>query len=152
MMMTKQPTAKCKKCGQSVSANSLILDNLYGMLVCPGCLKEKRSLGSKEAVLKATADALAGMKTRPAPSKIAVQPPVPAEVKERPVGWDSEDDYLERMHKQRDKLKVNFDRLDESRIRYVCTKCGFKFVYHTGKRYPSACPNCGTHVITSVIR
>ena len=153
MIIAKQPMAKCKKCGQSVPANSLVLDNLYGALVCPGCLKRRPS-SSKEEVLKATSDVLAGMKTKPAPSLAqgTVQPPVQEEVKKQPPGWDSEDDYLERIHKQKEKLKVNFEKLDDFRVRYICTKCGYKFVYHTEKRYPSACPNCGTVVITSLIK
>lgn len=153
-MIIREPKAVCKKCGRSAPAESFVLDHLCGMLVCPDCLKEQKfqSKTSSSAVSKIASDIFMGTKTRPATNTATPPLQKPVEKVERPAGWDSEDDYLERMHKQRDKLKVNFDRLDESRVRYVCTKCGYKFVYHTGKRYPSACPNCGTHVITSVIR
>lgn len=153
-MIIRQPKAVCKKCGRSAPAESFVLDNLCGMLVCPDCLKEQKfqSKTSNSVVSKMTSDILMGTKTKPAPSAATQPVQKPVEAVKRPTGWDSEDDYLERVHKQRDKLKVNFERLDESRIRYVCTKCGYKFVYHTEKKYPSACPNCGTRVITSVIR
>lgn len=153
-MIIREPKAVCKKCGRSAPAESFVLDHLCGMLVCPDCLKESKfqSKTSNDAVSKMTSNIFSNTKIKPVPKAMAQPVEKPVEEVKKPVGWDSEDEYLERMHKQRDKLKINFERLDESRIRYVCTKCGYKFVYHTEKRYPSACPNCGTGVITSVIR
>lgn len=155
-MITRQPKVVCRRCGREAQADSFVLDPIYGMLVCPECMKEQKfqSNTSKAAVTKMTSDILMGAKTKTTPSAAAqpVQKHAQEEAKERPAGWDSEDDYLERMHKQREKLNVNYERLDDLRIRYRCTKCDFKFIYHTEKKYPSMCPNCGTRVIASLIK
>ncbi len=153
-MINKPLQVTCKRCGRSAPSDNFVLDHLYGMLVCPDCMKEQKmnSKITKEAISKKASELM--MSPRGTTTHSASSQPVqkPEEVKEKPPGWDSEDDYLERAFKQREKLKVNYERLDDFRIRYVCTKCGHKFVFHTEKRYPRICPNCGTNVVTSAIR
>ncbi len=151
-MISRQPTAVCKRCGRNAPADSFVLDHLLGMLVCADCVKEQKSKVSKAAVMKATSDVMNAKSKTALTAAQPVQKPVQEEVKERPAGWDSEDEYLERAHKQRQKLNVNFERLDDSRVRYTCTKCQFRFIYHISKKYPSMCPNCGASVVTSLIR
>ncbi|MBM3199410.1 hypothetical protein FJZ53_00620 [Candidatus Woesearchaeota archaeon] len=158
MIMSKQPQVKCKKCGRSAPADSFVLDHLQGMLLCPDCIREQRtnSKVTKEFVTRAASNIMSSGKINPSPRHSAQPKPTQEEekapVKERPPGWDSEDEYLERSIKQRSKSSIEYERVDESKVRYVCTKCRFKFVYHTEKRYPSMCPNCGTPVIRSLIR
>ena len=66
------------------------------------------------------------------------------ETKTKPVGWDSDDDYLEKLYKQKKQVQgdVAYERLSDTKIRYTCSKCKYKFVYDTEKKYPDSCPYC----------
>lgn len=131
MIGSKQPLILCKKCGKRAPADSFVLDHLLKRVVCPDCAK-------KSKIDKRTITAIAPVHEK-------------KEEASKPAGWDSEDEYLEKVYKQRKAADTNFERIDYDNVRYVCSKCTYKFVYSIPKRYPGVCPNCGTRVITSCL-
>lgn len=117
--MEKETKVICRKCGKLTPAQRLVLDTVSKITICPSCAKEQEAKTKKEE-----------------------------ELKQKPVGWDFEDEYLDRVQKQKDRINVVFERLDRERIRYTCFKCGYKFIYNTIKRYPQICPYCSAKVLT----
>jgi DNA-directed RNA polymerase subunit RPC12/RpoP len=121
----------CKRCNRQAKAGEFVLDPYYRMMVCPTCVKERR--GKTDIKPK-------GQETKPA------EPP-------KPAGWDSDDDALEKMAKQKSaKAAPAVERIDADRIRYTCSRCKFRFVYQISRKAPSTCPYCGTPVMTSLLR
>lgn len=122
-MLSKEIKATCKRCGKQAPVDEFVLDKDYKMMVCQACVKEKKQKTAKQQE-EATIE----------------------EVQKKPAGWDSEDEYLERAKSLREKMRPKYEKIDSENIRYICQKCGFKFVYHILKESPSSCPYCGTPV------
>lgn len=129
--------AICKKCGRAAPAEDFILDQVYRLMVCPTCVRERKD---KEITAKKIQE-----------KAIALQEELKikqAEQKNRPPGWDEEDEYLERAYqqKQRQSMVNKYERINADRINYICGKCRYKFAYSTLSKFPKTCPYCGTAV------
>lgn len=114
-------TIKCKRCNRPAKSTEFVLDNVYRMMVCPACVKERRS------GIKNTKDSAKEVKK---------------EIK--PAGWDNDDLYLEKayqekMKKQESKPKI--ERLPNGKMRYTCTYCNYRFTIDDKER--ASCPYCG---------
>jgi len=125
--MGQDVKAVCKKCGKMAPASSFVLSSTLRMMVCPNCAK----IG-KESIEK--------------------QQQKEMEASKKPAGWDSEDDYLERAFKEKSKDAAYVEKIDDTKVRYTCPKCRYKFVYDTIRKYPASCGYCGTKVQNLMIR
>lgn len=114
---------KCKRCGRAADSNEFVLDPIYRMLVCPNCVKERRS---KEAAVK----------------KQEEKPPE----KPKPAGWDIEDEYLEKAHRAKIRNTAAAEKIDDTYVNYKCPHCGYQFKYNTVKRSPGRCPYCSSDI------
>ena len=121
----------CKKCGRRAMSNEFALDHVYRMMVCPLCVKERKTSEMVHAEVKKMEEDRKKQK---------------AQEKEKPAGWDAEDDYLERMHKMKMKTSVKVERVDDSRVKYQCPKCKYNFIYDRAARRPQACPYCSSEI------
>ncbi len=128
----------CKRCGRPAVSTEFVLDPIYGMLVCPTCIKERKSGVAKAEIQQNK-------------NKQQEQANVQAAAKNKPAGWDKEDDFLERSYKNKqDSTKAaTVEKIDDQRVKYRCTKCQFKFTYDFIRKYPGTCPYCQTPVLFS---
>ena len=108
----------CKRCGRSVNAEQFTLDPVYKMIVCPFCVQERKFKKDTKGE-----DHLA----QPIPAGIKV---TGAKGSSKPGDWDNEDDYLEKLYRRRKEEMGNIQKIDDSRIKYTCAKCKFKFSYN----------------------
>ncbi|MFH1439566.1 MAG: hypothetical protein ABIG89_03305 [Candidatus Woesearchaeota archaeon] len=124
--------AVCKKCSKKALATEFILDPVYKMMVCPLCVKERKN---KENIARTKA-----VEEKEKTTKKEI----------KPHGWDQEDEYLEKIHKQKEKekIKVEIQRIDREKIRYTCPKCKYTFIYNEIKKQPSRCPYCTSTIFT----
>ena len=133
MVLGKEVKVSCKRCSKQVPVSDLALDPLYRMVVCSGCVKERKD---KDRVSK----------------ELATQQQEKARQQEaqrnRPAGWDSEDDYLARKFKEKVSNSVVAERIDDIRMKYRCPKCNYTFIYNRESKTPSSCPYCGREIQT----
>jgi DNA-directed RNA polymerase subunit RPC12/RpoP len=130
MISEKQVSAKCRRCGKTAPSNSFVLDPDYKLMVCPQCIKEKREAQRvRQEVEKHKTEKQEQPKT------------------DKPAGWDSEDEYLERQSKRKEETKISAERIDSTKVKYTCQSCKYAFVYDTEKRHPKACPYCNAQVL-----
>jgi DNA-directed RNA polymerase subunit RPC12/RpoP len=120
----------CRKCGKQVNSTELVLDGVYKMMVCPNCVKERKTQEAKKASAPEVEDE---------DLKIEAQ-------QKKPVGWDAEDELLNRAAAEKERQTVKVEKLDGSRVKYSCPKCKYTFVYDTIRRFPSTCPYCSTTI------
>jgi len=133
--MMNSISVKCRRCGKNAPASDFVLDPVYRLMVCPNCVKERKSNMQKSqgAQIKKTEE---------------VKPEIKI-VNNRPPGWDAEDDYLENIHAQRKfELKQTQKSMQQvgDKLSYKCYKCKHTFIYNISKRYPNLCPNCGSAI------
>lgn len=116
---------KCKRCSKEVRPEELVLDYTYKMMVCPACVKERRTSEQvkKELVTE-------GVLKEP----------------KRPAGWDAEDEYLEKVHTERAKNTVKVERISEDKVKYRCAHCKYEFLINIQTKIPRICPYCNTPV------
>jgi DNA-directed RNA polymerase subunit RPC12/RpoP len=133
MMMNKGVSAVCKRCGRSSPAEQFILDPIYGMMVCQLCVKERKG---KSAAAQIKQD------------RNAVQQKKEEEVRNRPPGWDKEDEYLERSYAKKRESQVGVERIDGSHVNYSCPKCKYRFIYDTERKHPKVCPYCNSQIFS----
>jgi rubrerythrin len=114
---------KCKKCGRTASAAEFVLDPIYGMMVCQGCVKDRRS--------------------GQIASQIKEQKP---EEPKKPAGWDREDEYLEKAYRQKMKSMTKVQQVDDERVMYECPNCKYTFKYNFVKKTPARCPYCSNDI------
>ena len=117
--------AKCKRCGRMARADEFVLDYVYKVMVCPNCVKERK---------------IAERKKEHDEKKILIRE------EEKAPGWDKEDEYLERVHMERQAMAGSAEKIDDERVRYHCQKCGYNFLYNFIKKTPPKCPYCGREV------
>ncbi|HIJ11796.1 TPA: hypothetical protein HA278_07085 [Candidatus Woesearchaeota archaeon] len=111
--------AACRRCGTSVPYDQLKLHYEYKQMVCQGCFKGKKTLENK-------------VKT-PKP-----EPP-------KPAGWDKEDEYLEKISRQKkEQQKAQFVKIPGTDfVKCTCMKCKYQFKYNPFTKRPTCCPYCG---------
>lgn len=114
--------ADCKVCGSSVSADLFRLHHDYKQMVCPACYSGKTKQKQQEAAKK------------------------PVIV--RPLGWDTEDDYLEKMAKiKREENQAQFSKIPGTdHVKCLCSSCKYTFRYNPYKKQPAACPYCNSEI------
>lgn len=124
--MANSVKIKCRKCGRVASADEFVLDPFDRMVVCPLCVKE----GKNRTSLK---------KKQEEQEKIKKE-----EAKSKPIGWDHEDDYLERLNKiKQGGPVVEVERIDKERVKYTCFNCKYRFIHNVVTKHPNHCPYCG---------
>jgi DNA-directed RNA polymerase subunit RPC12/RpoP len=133
MISNNQVSAKCKRCGKTAPSTSFVLDPDYKLMVCPQCIKEKKEAERVRRELE---------KKKTEKQELAAK-----ETPEKPKGWDSEDEYLERHSKKIETVNVAAERIDNTKIRCTCPSCKYAFVYDTAKKHPKACPYCNAQVL-----
>jgi DNA-directed RNA polymerase subunit RPC12/RpoP len=122
---------KCKVCGRDARSDEFVLDPVYKKMVCPYCVTDRRT---RENVHKQVME-----------ERLAAKD-VEQKAKNKPVGWDKDDEYLERAHKARQDNKVKVEKIDNVFVKYTCHKCGYQFKFNTDKMMPVHCPYCSEHI------
>ncbi|MBI5389936.1 hypothetical protein HZB02_00420 [Candidatus Woesearchaeota archaeon] len=103
---------KCKRCNRQAPADLFAMDPVYGMIVCPDCVRERKNGETK--------------------------PPISPEKQKQ----DAEDAYLERAYQLKLSKMVPVEKAGEDKVKYQCPKCKYKFIYNTATRAPARCPYC----------
>ena len=116
--------AKCKICGRMEDSTTFVLDQVYKVMVCRDCVKERKE---KENAAKEKEEAL---KTEP----------------QKPAGWDSDDEYIAKKYIMKKADEPEIQRINSTRIKYTCKKCKYTFVYDEERETPKICPYCGKAV------
>ena len=120
--------AVCRRCGKTALASDFVLDHIYRLMVCPNCIKERKDKDNLHIKLEKEK----GLHKE--------------QEKNKPAGWDAEDEYLEMVCKQKAAASGNLQRIDKDRINYKCPKCKRAFIYNQTKRFPNTCPFCGSEI------
>jgi rubrerythrin len=128
-MMNDAIKIRCKHCGRQADSESFVLDPIYGMLVCPMCVKERRS---RKVV------------SRPQPAARSEENKAPE--KPKPAGWDREDDYLAKSYASKMRETATAKRIDDEWAMYTCKSCNYQFKYNLIKESPGRCPYCSADV------
>jgi DNA-directed RNA polymerase subunit RPC12/RpoP len=132
-MMNNEVKVPCKRCGRMSPASQYILDPVYGMMVCQLCLKERKS---KAAALVLRQD------------RQNAEAKKEEELKNKPAGWDAEDEYLEKAYARKKQSQAAAERIDSNHFNYTCPKCKYRFVYDTERKFPKACPYCNSQIFS----
>ncbi|MFH0978823.1 MAG: hypothetical protein V1837_05980 [Candidatus Woesearchaeota archaeon] len=119
---------KCRVCGKQVRTDELVLDPVYRKMVCQNCVNDRKQREQVHAEVKAQSQAAKDTK------------------KDSPAGWDREDEYLQRIHKQKMDDLVRVQWIDKNTVKYICQKCAYQFKINVEKNMPSNCPYCSTAV------
>lgn len=117
----------CKKCGKYANSSDFVLDPVFKLMVCPSCVKDRKMRENIHNELD------------PRKQK------KPAE-EQKPEGWDSEDDYLNKAYNAKMKNAVQVERMEGDKVKYTCPKCKYKFTYDTAVKKPNMCPYCSMKV------
>lgn len=117
----------CRKCGKPASATDFVLDPVYKMMVCPACVKARRDAKVQE--------------------KKEEEKQV-EEINLKPPGWDEEDEYLEKAFRAKQQQATVVKRVDETKVRYTCKKCGYSFNFNLITKMPKVCQYCAAPVNT----
>jgi len=129
--MNNSISVKCRRCGKNAPSSEFILDSVYKLMVCPNCVKERKNRELHKKV------------------PIEEEEPKILILKERPPGWDPEDEYLEQFHrKKQTDIAQSTQGMQQigNKINYKCYSCKYFFIYNKEKRYPNLCPNCGAAI------
>ena len=116
---------KCKRCGKEASSQDFVLDYTYRMMVCPNCIRER--------------------KTSETVKKELIKEGVVKEPK-RPAGWDAEDEYLENVYAARARNTVKVEKVGDDKVKYRCASCKYEFLINIQTKVPKSCPYCDTPV------
>lgn len=119
---------KCRNCGNMAPSNQFKLDYRYGFVVCPICQKGKDHQKESQKLLRE-------VKTEDLPQT--------GPRRAKPVGWDSEDEMLERMWAEKQQKKGTIVRLGKNIMRFTCNKCGYTITFSESRK-PKGCPYCDT--------
>ena len=111
----------CKQCGKKYPSNEFVLDPVYKMMVCRNCHRARIGKDSPQAKAK------------------------PEE--KRPAGWDADDESAAKQFQKKQAEKPNFQRVAPDKVKVVCPRCRFSYVFNEEKRYPLNCPQCGTRTV-----
>ncbi len=116
--------AQCKECNGSAPAEHFKLHHEYGKMVCPDCFSGKTKKRQEELKKK----------------KI--------EEKIRPVGWDNEDEYLDKMSRmKKEEQKAQFSKIPgTNNVQCKCLHCKYSFKYDPFRKQPRSCPYCDTDI------
>ena len=112
---------ECKVCGRSSPADQFRLHYKYKQVVCPLCQKGKEPLPKKT---------------------------IKEEESVKPVDWDGEDEYLEKMvHIRKEENQAQFSKVaGTNQIKCICTSCKYEFKYNHSTKMPRSCPYCNADI------
>lgn len=129
MALVKGVKVRCRNCGRDADSSEFVLDSAFRIVVCPNCVRERKT--------KAIASGIRGR------AEVEVQK---AESQEpsHPLGWDDEDEYLQRFAKTKAKSTIRAQRIDEEHVKFNCSKCGYEVKFNTVRKTPARCPYCST--------
>jgi len=133
--MSGEVRVKCGICGRSAAAEEFVLDFDYKKMACPLCIRDKKM---KEKIKQA------------APDPEAIQDAIHSEKQRsaiRPIDYDKDDEYLERVYKDKIKSAVSVENIDGERVKYRCPRCKYLFIYNTIKNMPANCPYCTSSIV-----
>lgn len=122
----------CRNCGRMTESSTFTLDPIFGKMVCAQCVKDrkKESPASPRSPIHTRQDA---------------EPQKPAA--EKPMGWDEEDEYLERHAKDAKKDAAPVARrLDDAHVQLTCPGCNYSFKYDFVLKHPGCCPYCSREI------
>ena len=117
-------SAVCKVCGNSSAADSFKLHHEYKKMVCPNCFSGRtKELHKREQEVQ---------------NKPEVKPP----------GWDKEDEYLEKLSKNRqEQNQTQFTKIPGTTdIKCLCFECKYSFKYDPFRKRPKHCPYCSAEI------
>lgn len=116
----------CGVCQRTAPADQFKLSYKYKKVVCPKCFRNDEKQINKEMEVKK-------------------EPPKPP----KPLGWDNEDEYLERAARTRSKEDSgHFKRIPGSnQVQCTCKNCNFQFKYDPFRKMPRACPYCNSDIM-----
>lgn len=129
----------CKRCGRSTAAEEFVLDNIYGMMVCPTCVRDRQSKVASE--LKAKKD-----EVKQSIPEMKVEKPQPKIDPNKPRDWDNDDEFLSKAQKTKLAGMVSVQQIDHEKVKYRCPGCNFQFTYNLLKRTPARCPYCSDNI------
>jgi hypothetical protein len=134
--MPEEITAKCRRCGQSVPVRSLVLDNVYNMVVCPMCIKERKLSDQVRKPEKEAKD-----------EKIRDSGIIQKE--QQRIGRAMGDGYVKLDVNKIEDIPKPIQRpaeLNPDKIKLKCGKCHYGFTYNQEAKQPSSCPYCGAGI------
>jgi len=112
--------AQCSVCKGFALADQFKLHHTYRKMVCPNCFSGK---------------------TKQQQEMKKVEP-------QKPLGWDKDDEYLEkisRMRKQED--QAQFEKIPGTdHVKCTCPHCKYTFRYDPFRKIPKTCPYCNNDV------
>jgi hypothetical protein len=114
--------AVCRKCGQEAPVEQFKLHYEFRQMVCFACYSGKTKLQQEKKE-----------------QEKAVK---------RPVGWDAEDEYLEKASRSRLKEdhRGTFTKIPGTpQVRYTCI-CSYTFKYDPFTKSPKTCPYCNGEI------
>ena len=115
--------ALCRVCEKESSSSAFKLHHTYQQMVCPDCYsgrtKERQDKELQEK--KAT---------------------------QKPPGWDSEDEYLDKMARMRqDDNQIQFTKVaGTNQVKCTCFSCKYEFKYDPFRKMPRTCPYCNVDI------
>jgi Zn finger protein HypA/HybF involved in hydrogenase expression len=114
--------AKCRHCGNSVPSDQFKLHYALKMMVCPNCFSGKTQKQQQE--------------------KKGV-----AEKPNKPVGWDQDDEYLQKYYSSKKVEKPQFRKITgSSHLECTCKNCKYAFKYDPFRKRPKNCPYCNEEI------
>ena len=130
MMNNDRIKVKCNKCGGEMFSDEFVIDPDYKMAVCRNCIRDKRKRQDVWAEVGKQREAKIAQE-----AEDAKKPP-------KPAGWDKDDELLDRLVKQKERVKERmvFKELPNGKIK--CAKCGYAFKYDSANSTPMNCPYC----------
>jgi len=122
--MASEIKAKCRACNKEVPSDQFKLHYKLKQMVCPDCYSG-RTQQKLEQVKKL----------------IEKEPP-------KPVGWDDDDEYLERMsHIKKEQDQAQFSKVvGTDQVKCKCFKCKYEFKYDPFRKKPRCCPYCAEDI------
>lgn len=114
----------CKECKGTAASELFKFHHEYGRMVCPDCYNGKTKKKQEELKKK----------------KI--------EEKIRPPGWDSEDEYLDKISKmKREEHNAQFSKIPgTNNVQCKCLQCKYTFKYDPFRKQPHSCPYCDANI------
>ena len=123
--------AKCRNCGRQAKPEEFVLDPYYKMMVCPLCVKERKTKTKIQKELE---------------EKKTQEKEQHKEEKKLPPGYDKDDTYLEKAYAAKMKDTVKVDKIGQDKVRYTCPKCNYTFEYDILRKIPGRCPYCSSDI------
>lgn len=122
-MIDRAVLVSCRKCSKKFPSNEFILDPVYRMMVCRNCSRERIAKDSPEA-------------------KARIE-----EQNKKPAGWDNDDESAAKQFQRKQAEQPVYKKVAPDKVKVICPKCRFAFIFNTDKRYPLNCPQCGTRAV-----